>query len=58
MPENHLDHILDKKIERLEKWMVRLEKELVFLKHVSQLNTEKKQSLGKTVQLELFKRSG
>ncbi len=49
---------IDKKIERLEKWMVRLEKELVFLKHVSQLNTEKKQSLGKTVQLELFKRSG
>ena len=51
------DHTLENKINRLEKWIVRLNREMLFLKRVYELNeTIKKQ---KTVnvnkeQLELF----
>lgn len=56
MHENHLDFVLDRKIQRLEKWIERLEKELQFLKQVTYLNNESKSA--KMVQAELFRRSG
>lgn len=56
MHENHLDFVLDRKIQRLEKWIERLEKELQFLKQVTYLNNESKSA--KMMQAELFRRSG
>jgi hypothetical protein len=64
MNEPNLDQILEKKINRLERWMKRLDhklyvanQELLLMKHAANLNDRKHMS-SKTVQLEFFKRSG
>jgi len=57
MQEDFLDAVLTKKIDRLEKWMIRLQKEMHFLKNVHSLN--KGHKINKKIeQLDLFQKIG
>jgi len=57
MQEDFLDAVLTKKIDRLEKWMFRLQKEMHFLKNVHSLN--KGHKINKKIeQLDLFQKIG
>lgn len=54
MEEHYFEYIQAKKIDRLEKWMARLQREMSYLKHVNRISAENKKA--KVMQLYLFEK--